>query len=207
MIKVRKKILISLLLVISIFAVGLKSFAGIEITKNYADAEGITFKGETIDEVVEELNEEGSSWWYNLSISDMMGSRLKLGGADYKKKSIYCIDPHTPAKDKDYYKLVNIIDINNVDDVNVYALSGNGKKVVKYSATGSDRRGVLDFSYLAFKSIANKETDTKLNTTKGAYKISMTYNMWGNWDRFKNLGIPDDFYLKIKGDFPPLPTD
>ena len=190
-------IIISLTFIINILSN--MSYADTEVDQTF-DTKKFMYKGSndkkmTIGEVISSLKKDKKSF-LQADYSNLIGGELEAGAAPYNTKFAYCIDPHEPTKGGNLnsnvgYRVVNIIDVKDIDDFNIVKLKdetiSNVKKTTakSYKVTGKTRKYLYTYAVLAGLSQENWENKTfqtvgESNTD--VYKAYMAYYTWAYGD-------------------------
>lgn len=198
--KLKYKFIIGFIIIISlIFSVNIvTNISYADTSKDETmDVEKFLYKNKTIKQVIGSLETaSGKRTFLDADYSSLIGGNLIAGAAPYNTKFAYCIDPHEPTKGGALnsnvgYRVVNIIDVKDIDDFNIVKLKdetiSNVKKTTakSYKVTGKTRKYLYTYAVLAGLSQDNwkdKTFQTVGESNTDVYKAYMAYYTWAYGD-------------------------
>lgn len=196
--KLKYKIIIGFIIIISlIFSVNIvTNISYADTSKDESmNVKKFLYKGNNIKQMIGTLNKNRNKF-LNADYSELIGGELEAGAAPYNTKYAYCIDPHEPTNGGNLernigYRVVNIIDVKDIDDFNIVKLKdetiNNVKKTTatSYKVTGKTRKYLYTYAVLAGLSQDNwekKSFQTVGDSNTDVYKAYMAYYTWAYGD-------------------------
>ena len=219
--KIKNKILISILLFISTFIIGVQSFAGIDptVVGTILPKSDRKFQDESVETMRKWVADNKDKWLgdveFNINgnikendiVRKALGSELKVNGANPDHKYAYCIDPNNTASTsgKQERQVQYIIDVKPLDnenklvDTTVYGCPDHvktGDNIKQYKVTNTDMKGYLALSYIAY----NAMRESSGNADGKTYKIAFYNYLWTYRNQFDNI-IKEPYWYGISYDW------